>query len=166
MKEKFNANKNVLTKTTDIDLVTETDQEVERYLICELKHQFPRHKFIGEESVAGGSQCKLTNAPTWVIDPIDGTMNFVHSFPHSCISIALFVDAIPVIGIIYNPILEQLFTARKGQGAYYNGKRIKVSGETDMSKALIMMENGVSRDTDRLKTLFENQKMLIPQVHG
>lgn len=116
------------TKSGEIDLVTETDQQIEKLLIDSLSKQFPDHKFIGEESVAEGSQCSLTNCPTWIIDPIDGTMNFVHSFPHSCISIALFVNQKPSIGIIYNPVLNQLFTARKGKGAFLNGERITVSG--------------------------------------
>jgi len=65
--------------------------------------------------------------PTWLIDPIDGTTNFVHSFPHTCISIALAVNKELEIGIVYNPILEQLFTARRGHGAFLNGKPIKSS---------------------------------------
>lgn len=93
-------------------------------------------------------------------------MNFVHGFPHSCISIALCIDAEPVIGVIYNPMLEQLFTARKGKGAFFNGKKIQVSGETNISKALLMMECGTSREPNRLKALFENQQKLIPIVHG
>lgn len=153
-------------KSSEIDLVTETDQQVEKLLIDGLSKQFVDHKFIGEESVAGGSQCVLTDTPTWIIDPIDGTMNFVHSFPHSCISIALFVNQKPEIGIIYNPMLNQLFTARKGKGAYLNGKSIRVSGKTNFSDALIMMEFGTSRDPEKGKVVLENQKKLMPQVHG
>lgn len=77
-------------------------------------------------------QPELTNAPTWIIDPIDGTTNFVHSFPHTCISVALVVNKTLEIGIVYNPVLKQLFTARRGKGAFLNGKPIrssKVDGE-------------------------------------
>lgn len=95
-----------------------------KYLILKLQN-----RFIGEESTASGQKVQLTDAPTWVIDPIDGTMNFVHGLPHTCISIALLVNKTTEIGIVYNPILEQLFTARKGQGAFYNGAPIHVSGE-------------------------------------
>lgn len=86
-------------------------------------------RFIGEESTASGQKIELTDAPTWIIDPIDGTMNFVHGLPHTCISVALLIDKVAEIGIVYNPILEQLFTARKGQGAFLNGAPIHVSGE-------------------------------------
>nr|XP_023030186.1 inositol monophosphatase 1 isoform X1 [Leptinotarsa decemlineata] len=159
-------NKSIEFKSSEIDLVTETDQAVEKLLIEGLSKQFPDHKFIGEESVSEGSQCILTDDPTWIIDPIDGTMNFVHSFPHSCISIALFIDKKPEIGVIYNPMLKQLFTARKGKGAFLNGKQIKVSNKTNLAEALLMFEFGTSRDPERRKVNLENQEILMPQVHG
>lgn len=86
-------------------------------------------RFIGEESTAEGVPCELTDAPTWIIDPVDGTMNFVHGYPHVCTSIALTVGKVTEIAIIYNPVLEQMFTARRGQGAKLNGQPIHVSGE-------------------------------------
>lgn len=87
------------------------------------------YRFIGEEASSLGSKIELTEAPTWIIDPIDGTMNFVHGLPHTCISIALLINKIIEIGIVYNPILDQLFTARKGQGAFLNGRPLHVSGQ-------------------------------------
>lgn len=86
-------------------------------------------RFIGEEATSLGTKVELTDAPTWIIDPIDGTMNFVHSLPHTCISIALLINKTPEIGVVYNPILEQFFSARRGQGAFLNGAPIRVSGE-------------------------------------
>lgn len=86
-------------------------------------------RFIGEEGSSLGNKVELTDAPTWIIDPIDGTMNFVHGLPHTCISIALLINKTAEIGIVYNPILEQLFTACRGQGAFLNGAPIQVSGE-------------------------------------
>lgn len=154
------------TKSCDIDFVTETDQEVEKLLIDNLSKEFPDHLFIGEESVANGAQCNFTDKPTWIIDPIDGTMNFVHSFPHSCISIALFINKEPEIGIVYNPVLEQLFTARRGKGAFLNGKRIHVSGTNKLGDALIMMEFGTNRDPQKLEVVASNQRNLMNQVHG
>jgi myo-inositol-1(or 4)-monophosphatase len=89
-------------------------------------------RFIGEESVAAGEKCDLTDEPTWIVDPVDGTMNFVHSFPHSCISLAVLYRKDIHVGIIYNPTLEQMYTAKLGQGAFLNGKPIRVSEETGM----------------------------------
>lgn len=147
-------------------MVTETDQAVEKLLIENLSNHFPGHKYIGEESVSAGSQCVLTDAPTWIIDPIDGTMNFVHSFPHSCISLALFISQKPEIAIIYNPVLDQLFTAQKGKGAFLNGKPIKVSDKTSLTDSLIMMEFGTSRDPEKAKVMLENQQKLMAEIQG
>ncbi|KAK4877753.1 hypothetical protein RN001_010259 [Aquatica leii] len=166
IKERISEKKSVEIKSCDIDFVTETDRQVEQLLIKGLGDNFPEHKFIGEEGVSDGGQCNLTDAPTWIIDPIDGTLNFVHGFPHSCISLGLFINSQPEIGIIYNPMLEQLFTARKDHGAYLNGNPIRVSDHTDLSQAIIMFENGTSRDEERYKILCENHKMLVPIIHG
>ncbi|PSN40062.1 Inositol monophosphatase 1 [Blattella germanica] len=158
--------KTVEIKSCEVDLVTETDQEVEKLLIANLKSTFPDHKFIGEESTAAGIKFELTDDPTWIIDPVDGTMNFVHGYPNVCVSVALWVNKEPEIGIIYNPVLEQLFTARRGQGAFMNERQIHVSKETDLSKSLIGYEFGTSRDPEKMKVVLENMKILVPQVHG
>jgi myo-inositol-1(or 4)-monophosphatase len=86
--------KAVEVKSSDIDLVTETDQQVEKLLIDGIRAKFPEHQFIGEEDSSDGKRAVLTDAPTWIIDPVDGTMNFVHSFPHSAISVALLVNKV------------------------------------------------------------------------
>jgi len=82
------------------------------------------YRFIAEESAASNI---LTEAPTWILDPIDGTTNFIQGFPFCCISLALVVENDIIIGIVYNPIINQLFTAQKGEGAYLNNKKIQVS---------------------------------------
>jgi len=108
------------TKKNSVDLVTETDQAVEKLVIERISSTFPDHKFIGEESYAGGERPDLTDAPTWIVDPIDGTTNFVHGFPFVCISIGFCVDKIPTVGVIYNPFLDQLYQAVRGHGAFLN----------------------------------------------
>lgn len=153
-------------KSCDIDFVTEIDKKVEDTLIGGLSKKFPEHKFIGEESVAGGAKCILTDDPTWIIDPVDGTMNFVHGFPHSCISLGLVINKVSVAGIIYNPILEQLFTAKKGQGAFLNGRQIHVSQVKELCNALVAFESGTSRDEEKAKVVFENYKKIISKGHG
>lgn len=85
-------------------------------------------RFIGEETVSRyNSLPELTNDPTWIIDPIDGTTNFVHTFPYTCVSIALVINKEIEIGIVYNPVLKQLFTAKRGYGAFLNEKPIASS---------------------------------------
>ncbi|KAK8730713.1 hypothetical protein OTU49_007883 [Cherax quadricarinatus] len=158
--------KNIEMKSSAVDLVTETDKAVEKLLITGLSSAFPDHKFIGEESVAGGEKCVLTDEPTWIIDPVDGTMNFVHSFPYTCISVALWVNKDAEVGIVYNPILEHMFTALKGQGAYLNDEKISASGETDLSKALVFSEMGTSHDPEKVDTVITNITTLLTKVHG
>lgn len=153
-------------KSSDIDLVTEIDKKVEETLIGGLSKHFPTHKFIGEESVADGAKCELTDAPTWIIDPVDGTLNFVHGFPHCCISLGLAINKECVAGIIYNPNLQQLFTAKKGQGAFLNGRKIHVSQVTELCNALVAFEVGTSRDQDKCEVVFENYKRIVSKGHG
>lgn len=164
--DRNDSRKQFVCKSGDIDLVTETDKEVEQLLMNGLKNTFPSHQFIGEEESADGVTAKLTDAPTWIIDPVDGTMNFVHGFPHSCISIALVIDKVTEIGIVYNPMLKQKFTAIRGQGAFYNDKPIKVSGETDAKKALVTTEFGTTRDPVKLQVVMENFNKMAQLVHG
>lgn len=93
-------------------------------------------------------------------------MNFVHSFPHSCISIALLINKTTEIAVIYNPVLKQLFTARRGQGAFYNGNKIKVSGQTDIRKSLVCAECTIHNDNEKLKVTLENLEKIFKLAHG
>lgn len=90
-------------------------------------------RFIGEESTAAGARIELTNSPTWIIDPIDGTLNFVHGYPVVSISVALLVDKVTELGVVYNPIHNQLFSARRGMGAFLNNRPIRVSNKASES---------------------------------
>jgi fructose-1,6-bisphosphatase/inositol monophosphatase family enzyme len=93
------------------DYVTATDQENELYIFEVLRRRFPKHKFIGEEeSSENGRIPPLTDDPTWIIDPVDGTTNFVHSNPATCISIGLCVSKRPVVGVVYCGATNELFT--------------------------------------------------------
>ncbi|OBZ68380.1 Protein qutG [Grifola frondosa] len=116
--EAIRASGSVDEKKNSVDLVTEYDVRVEELVKRELSAEYPTFKFIGEESYAAGSRQVLTDEPTFCVDPIDGTTNFVHGFPHVAISIGLIAQQHPVLGVIYNPFLEQLYTAAKGLGAF------------------------------------------------
>ncbi|XP_076656084.1 inositol monophosphatase 1-like [Halictus rubicundus] len=166
VREKINQPQDPMIKSCEVDLVTEWDQKVEKLLVEGISSKFPDHKFIGEEESSLGGKIEFTDAPTWIIDPIDGTMNFVHSLPHTCISIALVINKVTEIRVVYNPILEQFFTARKGQGAFLNGAPIRVSGEKELRKALVMMEMGTSRDPEKMKVVLANANNIPAQVHG
>jgi len=159
----FGKKKNVKTKQTYADLVTETDKKVEEYLKCELKSQFPDHCFIGEET---SDAIQFTDDPTWIVDPVDGTMNFVHGFPYTCVSIGLTVKKEVVLGVVFNPILEKMYSAVKEKGAFCNGNRIEVSAAKEMSQALILCEVGSSRDNDVLEQVHTNYINLTGRIHG
>ncbi|KAF3286134.1 hypothetical protein TWF970_009684 [Orbilia oligospora] len=104
------------SKTNAADLVTETDRAVEKMVSERIQERYPDYQFMGEETYKPGDT--LTPSPTFIVDPIDGTTNFVHTFPYACISLGFTVNLIPKIGVIYNPFTNQLFTGIKGQGSY------------------------------------------------
>ncbi|KAH7022521.1 hypothetical protein EDB80DRAFT_745007 [Ilyonectria destructans] len=109
------------TKLNSVDIVTETDKGVEAMVSARLSTAFPDISFMGEETYKPGM--KIGPEPTFVCDPIDGTTNFVHSFPSACISLGLAVDRHPAIGVIYNPWQDLLYTAIRGKGAYLTRAR-------------------------------------------
>ena len=116
------------------DLVTEYDKGIQEQIAIGLKKILPEAKFIGEE----GSSDELTDdGYAFVVDPIDGTTNFIKDFHMSAISVALLKGKEVVAGVVYNPYLDEIFYAMKGQGAYCNGKKISVSSQP-MSNALVL----------------------------
>lgn len=129
-----------------VDLVTETDKACEELIFDHLKKNFPTHKFIGEETSAALGTSELTDDPTWIVDPLDGTTNFVHGFPFVCVSIGLTIEKVPIVGVVYNPIIGELFTGIRGQGAFLNGSPIKASQQSELVKSLLATEVGTVRD--------------------
>jgi len=113
------------------DYVLESDSVVERMIRARLFAEFPKDSFFGEES--GGD----FGREVWVVDPIDGTANFARGIPHFCISIAFVRDGRTEIGAIYQPTTDELYACRRGGGAALNGRPMRVSGLTDMRRAMI-----------------------------
>jgi len=114
------------------DLVTEADRASEAVIQAELAARFPEYAFLGEESGARG-----VGALGWIVDPLDGTLNFVQGFPHWCVSVALWDAAGPLAGCIYDPLREDLFVAVRGQGATWNGAPMAVSGQAGLDGAFL-----------------------------
>ncbi|CAF1176246.1 unnamed protein product [Adineta ricciae] len=164
--EGFSITKHVETKSGAADLVTEFDQRVEEILIKSLRETFPTHKFIGEESAAAGAKTVFGDDPTWIIDPIDGTTNFVHGFPFVAISIALAIKKEVVIGVIYNPVLDKLYSAVRGKGAFRNGRPIKCSGQKDLALSQVAGEYGSSREPHIIDAKCQNMRVIIEKVHS
>lgn len=149
-----------------VDLVTETDKGCEELVFNHLKQLFPNHKFIGEETTAAFGVTELTDEPTWIVDPLDGTTNFVHGFPFVCVSIGLTIGKVPVVGVVYNPIMEELFTGVQGKGAFLNGKRIKVSAQSELLTALLVTEAGTKRDKATLDDTTNRINSLLTKVRS
>ncbi|KAK4178172.1 hypothetical protein QBC36DRAFT_299587 [Triangularia setosa] len=104
-------------KLNAVDVVTETDKRIEDLVHSILSKEYPTFSFVGEESYEKGVT-KVTDAPTFICDPIDGTQNFIHGFPLACISLGFTLNKKPQVGVVYNPFADVLFSAIKGQGAF------------------------------------------------
>ena len=123
----------VQTKRSDIDLVTEIDRGSERLIHETIRRRFPEHGFLGEERLHTNP-----GAPyRWLVDPVDGTTNFVHGVPAFAVSIGLLQGDTPLVGVVYDPARRDLFTAIAGRGARHNGRRIQVSRRKTLAVSLL-----------------------------
>lgn len=125
----------IQNKSYEGDLVTEADRESEEVILEYLQTQFPTHSFLAEES---GSINKNSKEYLWVIDPLDGTTNYAHQFPNFSVSIALNFNGKPIVGVVFNPYYNELFTATSGKGAKLNGNAIHVSKIKTLQKSLLV----------------------------
>lgn len=144
-----------------IDLVTEVDHESEAFLVGEIKKKFPDHYILAEES--GETKGNADNI--WYIDPLDGTVNYAHHIPVFCVSIAYAANGKTVLGAIYDPMRDEMFTAERGKGAQLNGKTIRASATTELQKSLLV--TGFPYDTwDTKQDNFRNFEKLAKMTQG
>jgi len=115
------------------DFVTQVDQAAEQAIIEIVKKAYPDHGFLAEESGASEGSADTV----WIIDPLDGTTNFIHGFPQYCVSIAVQQRGALAHAIVYDPNRNELFTASKGRGAFLNDRRIRVTGQVRLGDALV-----------------------------
>jgi myo-inositol-1(or 4)-monophosphatase len=117
----------------EIDIVTEADRLSEKILVSAIRKRFPHHDILTEESegICQGSPYR------WIIDPLDGTTNYAHGYPVFCVSIALEISGEVVLGVVFNPMLNELFVAQRGKGAFLNRKRLVVSETALLSSSLL-----------------------------
>nr|XP_057922860.1 inositol monophosphatase 1-like [Doryrhamphus excisus] len=163
----FEQQKEVKCKSSAADLVTQCDMKVENFLKSAIANKYPNHRFIGEESVGTGEDVELTDHPTWLIDPIDGTVNFVHRFPFVAVSIAFCVNKQTEFGIVYSCVDDKVYHAQRGRGAFLNGQQLHVSGQQDVTKCVVVTEIGAERDDLALSTMTSNIfRLLKLPVHG
>ena len=159
LKEGYYSSKDVSFKAKK-DLVTKYDVGIENFLKEKFINEFKDFNVIAEES--DNSNIEFSNSI--IIDPIDGTTNFVNQVPHTCISVGVYKDKKPYIGIVYNPILNEFYEAEIGKGAFLNGNRIETSKENDFQKALISTGFPYTSGTceDDLNDVIVKMKNILP----
>ncbi len=134
-----------VSKKGPSDFVTNSDLRVEKIIIEELKKAKPNYSIISEEN---GIENNKDKNNTWIIDPIDGTVNFLHGIPHFAISIALRSDNEIVSGLIFDPIKNEMFFAEKDNGAFFNNHRIRVSKKNELSDCLFATGGKMDQEPD------------------
>ncbi len=127
-----------ISNKSELDLVTESDLASERLIIDRIKTHYPRHAILAEESGASEPADREKHSEwRWIIDPLDGTTNYAHGYPCFCVSIGLQNEGRMELGVVYDPLRDEMFTAERGQGAALNGRRIHVSPTPSLASALL-----------------------------
>jgi myo-inositol-1(or 4)-monophosphatase len=134
LKDNWLKAKTIEVKTDIVDLVTNVDKASDALITQMLRTQFPTHQVIAEESAISGQPSDYR----WYIDPIDGTTNFAHSFPHFAVSIALTHKTRGIVGVVFDPLRDELFCAARGDGATLNGRPIRVSPTPQLDQSLVL----------------------------
>ena len=134
-----------VSKKGPADFVTNSDLKTEKIIIEELKRAKPNYSVISEEN---GDENNKDKNNTWIIDPIDGTINFLHGIPHFAISIALKSNDEIVSGLIFDPIKNEIFYAEKNNGAFFNNQRIRVSNKNNLHDCLFATGGKIETDPD------------------
>lgn len=140
------------------DYASEVDALAEKEIIRELRRAFPSHAFLGEE---GGAMGQARH--TFVIDPLDGTSNYLRGIPHYCVSIGLLEGNEPLHAVIFDPVRNEIFSASRGNGAYLNDRRIRVSGRTELTGALLCT-GFPPRERKRLAPQLEATRLLLDEA--
>src|SRR5690554_2632703 len=147
------------TKSSDIDIVTRVDTLCEERIRRVIAEEHPDHVVIGEEL---GHEA--TGRMRWIVDPLDGTVNYAHGFPFYCVSIALEADGEMLVGVVYDPERDELFTATKGGGAWLNGRPIAVTTTAEARQALLA--TGFAYVEDRMALNVEVFARTLPKVRS
>ena len=134
--ERFGRNLRISNKS-ELDLVTESDLASERLIIDRIKTHYPRHAILAEESGASPPAGGASSEWRWIIDPLDGTTNYAHGYPCFCVSMGLEHQGRLQLGVVYDPMRDEVFSAERGEGAALNDKRIHVSSTPNLASALL-----------------------------
>ena len=159
--EKLDSEFKVNTKSSSIDLVTEVDELSEEFLLDKIKNKYPAHSILSEESGIEDNDSDYC----WIIDPIDGTTNYANGFIVFSISVALQYEGETILGVVYAPRLQQLYSAIKGEGAYLNDQPTRVTNTKNLNQALVATGFPYDRATSSQNNL-DNISNLVPKLQG
>jgi len=126
-----------VSKKGDIDLVTEADIAAEELIIDRIRSYHPQHGILAEESGEAVAVGNTSSSWRWIIDPLDGTTNYAHGYPCFCVSIGVEHNGVLELGVIYDPMRNEMFAAERGQGATLNDRRIRVSDVEELNRAML-----------------------------
>ena len=148
--EKFGGNRQIEHKG-HIDLVTDADKAAEEAILAVIRSRFPEHAILAEEEGASG------DSPfRWIVDPLDGTTNYAHGIPHFCTSVACEVNGRLEVGVIVDPLRDEIFSAARGRGAFLGGRRLQVTDAAQLDRAVLAtgFPYWVQERTDEVMELF------------
>ncbi len=152
IRDSFTTPLTITEKSGYRDLVTDVDQGIERFFIEQIRRNYPEHKILGEEGQ--GDRIASLEGYVWIIDPIDGTMNFIQEQGHFGIMIALYKDGVGLLGYIYDVMNDRLYAGIKDKGAYCNGRMLSVLPEKSLSQGLLHINgNTLLRATPAIKAI-------------
>lgn len=155
-------NKKILDYKSADNLLTDTDLKAEKKILSIIQEKFPTHSFYTEEALGK----KTASDHLWIIDPLDGTTNFFHSFPHFSISIAHSFKGKVDLGVIFDPVRKELFHAERGKGASLNNKKIVVSNTTKLTDALLVSGFAYERGEIMKRNLKNIEKFFNAEING
>ena len=157
IRSSFDQTLNIETKSNPNDLVTDMDKDIEQFFIQKIRGEFPEHKILGEEGF--GDTLTSHAGIVWLIDPIDGTMNFIHQQRNFAISVGVFEDGVGKIGLIYDVVHDELYNAIRGGGAFINGQRLPELKPAPVNEAIIALNATLLLENKRI-----DHHLLIPLV--
>lgn len=162
IRSSFSSELSVETKADANDLVTNIDKEIEQFFIHSIKSKYPDHLILGEEGF--GDELTTLDGTIWMLDPIDGTMNFIHQKRNFAISLGIFHEGEGILGYIYDVVLDELYSAQKGQGAYLNDERIPLLEKTTIKESVIGMNASWVVPNDHIE--HDGMIRLVKDVRG
>lgn len=161
-KKYFQRSLKIKTKSSSFDLFTVADTEAEKTVIFLIKKHFPGHNFIAEENIYRKTKSEFT----WIIDPLDGTNNFVSGLPIFCSSVALMRNNEVIAGAVYDVMRDELFYAQKDKGAFLNRKRIQVNNVGSLKRSLLITGFYYNRGKEMIATLEAIKRFLLKHILG